>query len=160
MNKKKGNTMTVLIIMAGLMVLMTAGMIVQNNRIPANIGHGDGRLSPMPKSPNAVSSQTDDPEKRVEPLPMRGDAESSLDALEALVASHGAQVITREGGYLHVVYTTPAMKFKDDVEFLADADAGVIHFRSASRTGYGDMGVNRQRYDRIRSEYLGGDSGQ
>ena len=37
------------------------------------------------------------------------------------------------------------MRFRDDVEFLIDESNSVIHFRSASRMGYGDGNINRQR---------------
>jgi uncharacterized protein (DUF1499 family) len=37
------------------------------------------------------------------------------------------------------------------VEFLFDDDAHIIHFRSASRTGYGDLGVNRKRMEQLRA---------
>ena len=33
---------------------------------------------------------------------------------------------------------------------LEDADARVLHVRSASRTGYSDLGVNRKRVEEIR----------
>jgi uncharacterized protein (DUF1499 family) len=36
------------------------------------------------------------------------------------------------------------------VEFLFDDEAKTIHFRSGSRTGYGDLGVNRKRMEEIR----------
>jgi uncharacterized protein (DUF1499 family) len=35
------------------------------------------------------------------------------------------------------------------VEFYVDEAAGLIHFRSASRLGEGDMGVNRQRMEML-----------
>jgi uncharacterized protein (DUF1499 family) len=140
-------------IIAGLLAFMIISSAIQNNRTPGNLGIGDdGRLAPMPGSPNAVSSQTDQADKLVEPLPMLGDAKASLDALEAIAGKHGAKIVSRRDNYLHAVYITPGMKFKDDVEYLAAGD--VIHFRSASRTGYGDMGVNRKRYEQIKAEYL------
>ena len=43
-------------------------------------------------------------------------------------------------------------RFTDDVEFYVDNTAKVIHFRSASRVGRGDMGVNRKRMDKLRGE--------
>ncbi|HEY6084419.1 MAG TPA: DUF1499 domain-containing protein [Nitrospira sp.] len=43
------------------------------------------------------------------------------------------------------------LRFVDDVEFLFDDDTKTIHFRSASRVGYGDFGVNRRRMEEIRS---------
>jgi uncharacterized protein (DUF1499 family) len=38
----------------------------------------------------------------------------------------------------------------DDVEFVFDDESKTIHFRSASRIGYGDYGVNRDRMEAIR----------
>jgi uncharacterized protein (DUF1499 family) len=42
------------------------------------------------------------------------------------------------------------LRFVDDVEFLFDDEAKTIHFRSASRTGRSDFGVNRRRMEDIR----------
>jgi uncharacterized protein (DUF1499 family) len=41
------------------------------------------------------------------------------------------------------------------VEFLLDDEAKTVHFRSASRTGHGDFGVNRRRMEDIRSRVAG-----
>ncbi len=43
--------------------------------------------------------------------------------------------------------------FVDDVEFRIDEAAGVIHVRSASRSGYWDFGVNRRRVEAIRETF-------
>lgn len=53
---------------------------------------------------------------------------------------------------LYAVFRT-RLGFIDDVQFLADEKAGVIHVRSASRIGYWDLGVNRKRIENIRKEY-------
>ena len=45
--------------------------------------------------------------------------------------------------------------FVDDVVFRIDDAAGVIHVRSASRTGYWDLGVNRRRVEAIREAFGG-----
>jgi uncharacterized protein (DUF1499 family) len=45
------------------------------------------------------------------------------------------------------------MKYNDDVEFWLDSDAKQVHFRSASRAGYSDMGLNRTRYEAIAELY-------
>jgi uncharacterized protein (DUF1499 family) len=38
----------------------------------------------------------------------------------------------------------------DDVEFVFEDETKTIHFRSASKTGYSDFGVNRNRMEEIR----------
>jgi uncharacterized protein (DUF1499 family) len=47
------------------------------------------------------------------------------------------------------------MRFVDDVEFLFDEKAGVIHVRSSSRVGIGDRGVNRARVEALRKRITG-----
>jgi uncharacterized protein (DUF1499 family) len=42
----------------------------------------------------------------------------------------------------------------DDVHFLFDDAAKEIHFRSASRLGRSDFGVNRKRMEEIRRGFL------
>ena len=41
----------------------------------------------------------------------------------------------------------------DDVEVLVDADAQVVRFRSASRLGRKDFGVNRARMERFGTRF-------
>ena len=53
--------------------------------------------------------------------------------------------------YLHYEFTSLLLRFVDDVEFVFDDEAKTIHFRSASRTGYGDLGVNRARMEQVRA---------
>ncbi len=52
---------------------------------------------------------------------------------------------------MHYEFTSFLLRFVDDVEFLFDDETKTIHFRSASRTGYGDLGANRRRMEEIRS---------
>ena len=52
--------------------------------------------------------------------------------------------------YLHMVFTIPVIPFKDDVEFYFSERERLVHYRSASRVGYSDLGVNRQWYERLR----------
>jgi uncharacterized protein (DUF1499 family) len=55
--------------------------------------------------------------------------------------------------YLKAEFRT-RLEFVDDVEFLVDEDFGVVQMRSASRTGYWDLGVNRKRVETLRRVYL------
>ena len=73
--------------------------------------------------------------------------------LTAVKSYGGAEVIKQEADYLYVVFTTDLMKFHDDAEFYLDADAREVHFRSSSRAGYSDRGLNRQRYEKLTTLY-------
>ena len=61
------------------------------------------------------------------------------------------KLIEEDETYLHYEFTSLLLRFVDDVEFLFDEETKTIQFRSASRTGYGDLGVNRRRMEDIRS---------
>ena len=61
------------------------------------------------------------------------------------------KLVEEDESYLHYEFTSLLFRFVDDVEFLFDDDTKTIHFRSASRTGYGDLGVNRARMEQVRA---------
>jgi uncharacterized protein (DUF1499 family) len=65
------------------------------------------------------------------------------------------KLVQEEDAYLHYEFTSLLLRFVDDVEFLFEDETKTIHFRSASRTGYGDFGVNRRRMEDIRSSVEG-----
>ena len=89
----------------------------------------------------------------IAPLPALGDEASTLARLRSLVeATPGARVVQAEGGYLRAEYTTPLMRYTDDVEFWFDNAAGVVQVRSASRLGYSDRGANRARVEALRQQ--------
>jgi uncharacterized protein (DUF1499 family) len=131
-----------------LLFLSVCFLISCGTEQPDNIGLHDGQLSPCPESPNCV--QTFDPEDKGhyrEPLTMEGeDLEDTRKLILKTVESMPrTEVIVNEGYYIHVTYTTPVFRFIDDVEFLIDDSAGLVHYRSASRVGYSDLGVNSRR---------------
>jgi uncharacterized protein (DUF1499 family) len=57
--------------------------------------------------------------------------------------------------YIHAEFRSALFSFVDDVEFLFDDSAKLIHFRSAARTGYYDFKVNRNRMEDIRKRFMG-----
>lgn len=129
---------------------------------PANLGVRDGRLKPPSVQPNSVSSQAnlypEHPRRahaQIDPLPLKGDGLATMARIKRIVeAMPGARVITAEGDYLYAQFTTPLMKFVDDVEFWFDPSSGVVQVRSASRIGHGDRGVNRARIEDIRTRLV------
>jgi uncharacterized protein (DUF1499 family) len=137
-----------------VLLLIGGFMFYKNNSLPQQLGVVNGQLAPVPSSPNGVSSQTQVITKQVAPLPFRGTLQDSKNKIIKSISSYpGTCIITQEDRYIHSVFTTPTMKFKDDVEFYFDESQQVIHFRSASRVGYSDMGMNRSRYQEIKNSY-------
>ena len=112
---------------------------------PQNIGVQSGRLTACPESPNCVSSFESDAEHGIQPL------QASLRQVEqVLLGLDEANIVESVDGYLYAEFTSRLMRYVDDVEFLEDSTAGVIHVRSASRLGYTDLGANRNRIESIR----------
>jgi uncharacterized protein (DUF1499 family) len=58
-------------------------------------------------------------------------------------------IVSEKKSLIHVEFTSEIFRFVDDVEFYFE-DPGIIHFRSASRLGHSDLGVNRERMENIR----------
>ena len=113
-----------------------------------------GQLPPCPSSPNCVSTEATDPAKQMAPLPYRVDRATSRKLIVSIVGTMPrASIVSQTENYVHAEFRSRLFGFVDDVEFLFDDDAAVIHFRSASRSGYSDMGVNRQRMTAIGEAY-------
>lgn len=130
---------------------LTSGDTMFAGKRPQNLGHGTGRLAPCKASPNCVSSQADpsDKEHYIAPLALKGEA---IAAVRKAVESMPRTTIVRaEPGYLYAEFQSKLMGFVDDVEFLADPAAGLVHVRSASRLGRRDFGVNRNRVEALRA---------
>jgi uncharacterized protein (DUF1499 family) len=112
------------------------------------------RLKPCPNSPNCVSSLADDPGQRIDPFPLLGSPAETLTALARAVGAFPRTTLVFHGeSYLKAEFRT-RLGFVDDLEFLVDEDRDVVQVRSASRTGYWDMGVNRKRVEAMRKAYL------
>jgi uncharacterized protein (DUF1499 family) len=129
-------------------------MLVKNNTAPNNLGVNNGKLTKMPNKPNAVSSQTDEKDKKVEALEFKENLKNSKEQIIKTIESYGnTKIIKNEKNYIYAVFTTGKMKYHDDVEFYFDENEKLIHFRSASRVGYSDMGLNKERYNKLRDIY-------
>ena len=110
------------------------------------------QLSPCPSSPNCVSTQAQDEGHSIAPFRYRKSRAEAKEALkEALRSMPRMKLVEEDETYLHYEATSLLLRFVDDVEFLLDDEAKTIHFRSASRTGYGDLGVNRKRMEQVRA---------
>lgn len=68
-----------------------------------------------------------------------------VDAVTAAIEAAGGAITERTDTTVTSVFTSRLFRFKDDVVFVYDAAAGELHFRSASRVGKSDLGVNRKR---------------
>lgn len=139
-----------------VVVLYVLRLLLQNLRRPSRLGLVDGRLAPLDGKPNGVSSQTDRVPMQVEPWPFLDDLESTRAAVRAAIDGFGgARIVTDDPHYLHAVFSTPVMRFRDDVEFLFDEASQRVQIRSQSRAGYSDLGTNRKRVEILATLYHG-----
>ncbi len=120
---------------------------------PVPLGLPLGKLAPCPDSPNCVSSYETSPQHGIAPLDFDGEPQAALLRLDGLVAAMpGAHLEYATENYRHYTFRSKLAGFIDDVEFYFDGE--VIQVRSASRSGYSDLGVNRKRVERIRQAFL------
>lgn len=106
----------------------------------------DHQLSECPTSPNCVSTQTQQESKKMDPIPFKLDPYKVIGVIKSVVESRPRTNLEKESdNYLHYTFKSCLFGFIDDVEFIVDGSQKLIHFRSASRTGYSDLGVNENR---------------
>ena len=109
-------------------------------------------LQPCPSSPNCVSTQASDHGHGIVPYRYQKTLAGAKETLKTIVANLPRAILVEEDeAYLHYEFTSLLLRFVDDVEFVFDDETKTIHFRSASRTGYSDLGVNRRRMEEIRA---------
>lgn len=108
------------------------------------------KLKPCPQSPNCVSTQTDQADKKRAPIAYTGSTAEAKARLKAVIdGMKRTELQTESGNYLHYTFKTWPIPFTDDVEFLFDEEAKLIHYRSASRVGHSDLGVNSKRMAKV-----------
>jgi apolipoprotein D and lipocalin family protein len=112
------------------------------------------KLAPCPDSPNCVSSLAKDKQHFIEPIPYEGEAAATRhELLEILNSFKRVRVVRFDEDYIHAEFVSFIFRFVDDVEFAFDDVKKIIQVKSASRTGYSDLGVNRRRIEEIRKQF-------
>ncbi len=123
--------------------------------MPKNLGVTDGRLALCPHAPHCVSTQSGDAAHKTEPLSY---TTTQAEAREKLVTILGSmkrtKIVSTRDDYIHAECTSALFRYVDDVEYYLDDEKKIIHFRSSSRLGYYDWGINRRRMERIRNAFL------
>ena len=121
---------------------------------PARLARPGETLPPCPETPNCVSTEPSDQGHSMSVLPFDGTPEEALaHARAALLAVPRTRIVEERPGYLHAEARSLIFRFVDDVEVVVDAEARVVRFRSASRVGRSDMGVNRSRMRRFSERF-------
>jgi uncharacterized protein (DUF1499 family) len=139
-------------ILAFLALFFILGVMSKTGKAPGLI---DGRLSPCPDKPNCVCSEhKDDAGHYVEPVFIpENNTLDTLPVLKNVIQGMGGSIQAEGDNYLAATFSSAIFHFVDDLEIRIDTDQDVIHMRSASRVGHGDMGVNRHRTELLGKLY-------
>ncbi len=132
------------------LALISVTVWARTARRPATLGVVDRQLTPCPTTPNCVATERALPDQLMPALPYTaslGEAKARL--LEVVQTMPRTTIVSDEQEYIAAEFRTPGIGFIDDVEFRFDDNAKLIHFRSASRLGRGDIGVNRARMESV-----------
>ena len=119
---------------------------------PVDLGVSNGQLAPCPDTPNCVSSFASRESQQMDPIKFwQYDGAETLAAIKETVLNNfdGVKAVSESPEYIHFEFTSSYFRFVDDVEFLLDEESEIVHFRSASRVGRSDLGVNRSRMKKI-----------
>jgi uncharacterized protein (DUF1499 family) len=145
------------LLVAGFLItggVVTLALLSFLSRRPDTLGVHDGRLAPCPSLPNCVCTRDSDTEHALDPLTFEDAPPEAWARLQTVLASWPrTRIVTATDSYLHAECTSLLFCFVDDVEFLLDPEGKRIHFRSASRAGRSDLGVNRRRMEAIRQAF-------
>jgi uncharacterized protein (DUF1499 family) len=76
-----------------------------------------------------------------------------MPRLVATIKDMGGIFQYAKDNYIAATFSSSIFGFVDDLEIRIDTNQRVMHFRSASRVGYGDGGVNRKRVELFKKLY-------
>jgi len=119
------------------------------------LGVQDEQLLPCPISPNCVTSFGDN--RDMSPIMFDGAEQDAHSQLVAIIKTlPRTTIIEHNSHYIRAEFRSQLFGFVDDVEFVLLANSNnqtTIHFRSASRLGFSDLGANKSRMEDIKSKF-------
>ena len=137
-----------------LLPLVLASALAGCYRPPDNLSSPVEALRPCPRTPNCVSTEAADARHAVPAIPFRGTPEAALaHARQALLQEPRTRIVLEAPGYLRAESRSRLIRFVDDVEVVVDGGTRVVRFRSESRVGRRDLGVNRARMERFTDRF-------
>ncbi len=133
-------------VVVGVAVLAWLGRA--SRRMAPVVSPTGGPLRADGPRPNWVSTTAprNDPLHHIAPRPC---PDSPIARIEAHLRQGAFRVVDATDRYVHATQASPRFGLVDDIEFLHDPAAGLLHARSASRVGWTDFGVNRRRLETL-----------
>ena len=134
------------VVVVGVALFIWLGMV--SRRMPPSVSPTGGPLRSDGAKPNWISSTAgkSDPLHYIAP---RACGENPIPTLIKVLGQGKYAVVAATERYIQATARSSRFGFVDDLEFLYDPAAGLLHMRSASRVGRSDLGVNRHRLEAI-----------
>lgn len=141
-----------LLLLAAVFIVAALGLMSFNTRETRVSNDPRPQLPACPGTPNCVSSLSNDPSSKIEPISVTNiDPATAWQRLSRAIEQTGGEIVRQDERYLHAVYSSALFRFKDDLEAVLSEDR--IDIRSASRAGKNDLGKNRQRVEKLKAVY-------
>ena len=135
-----------ILIALSISALFILGKYSQKGQAPGLV---NGRLSKCSAKPNCVCSEyINDEVHYIEPL--NNMQNMKMDKMVSIIQEMNGVVQAAKDNYIAATFTSSIFRFVDDLEIRIDSTQGTIHFRSASRVGYDDSGVNKKRVELLK----------
>jgi len=119
---------------------------------PPELGISGESLKDCPATPNCISS-INNGSGDMAPIIFNGSKANAKEKLLSIIRSlPRTTVVEKRDNYLRVEFRSQLFGFVDDVEFLlsqTQSNKTKIDFRSASRLGLSDLGVNKARMKKV-----------
>ena len=128
--------------------------LVQNTSAAPGFGTGSAIIACSISKPNCVSSLNTEDGFKARPIAFTSDATGAMAKLkQAIQTEPNSEIVFENDQRLEVTFKTKLFGFRDDASFALNLPANQIEFRSQSRVGYSDLGVNAKRMERIRKAF-------
>mgnify|MGYP006276786807 CR=1 FL=1 len=115
-------------------------------------------LKPLDNRPHGVSTQATGAQA-IEPIALPEEVEAAWKRwIECVTRQPRTRVMDKGETYLHAECRSRIFQFVDDLECILDREGRKIEVRSAARSGYWDLGVNRRRVEALRRAFQTGQS--
>ena len=113
----------------------------------------DATFFSCPKSPNCVSTEVDakDNIHYIAPFNTIDSSEATWNMIrETVLKLPRTKIVEEKNFYFKAEVTSLVLRFVDDLEVYFCPETKTLSIRSASRVGYSDFGVNRERVEDFR----------
>ncbi|MCW8900943.1 MAG: DUF1499 domain-containing protein [Gammaproteobacteria bacterium] len=150
---------TTLIILALLFSLFVIYFFILGFNSKSKVAPGltENHLANCPNTPNCVSSENEQHINHyITPISLTQKNYSIADTLlmlKDIVRDMGGTIQLEKKNYIAATFTSAIFGFVDDLEIRIDSTQNMTHFRSASRVGRSDLGVNKKRVQLVKQLY-------